>query len=244
MISKLMKIGLTEGESKVYQALMNNRDAKVGLIVKASGTSYSKVYDVLNRLMKKGLVSYILKNNVKHFNVVEPHKLSEYIEKKEQELAEQKSIIDEITKNMQKNNQSKNLDKAEIFFGLNGLQTAYKIILNNSKPGDVFRYFFPFKFYDEIPCSFYEKLYPFQQSKQLKERGIAHIDFKHSEYYKRIKKCLKFKFVSFPVPSTIEILNEHLLIVSWETQTGFLISSKDVVKQFSKYFDEIWKIAQ
>ena len=82
MLDDLISIGLTSGEARVFLSLLKMGSAKVGQIVKDSHVSYSKVYDVLDRLSSKGLVSHILLGNVKYFNAVEPYRLEEYIKKK------------------------------------------------------------------------------------------------------------------------------------------------------------------
>ena len=240
----LSKLGLTKGESKVYNVLINHGTLKAGEITRYSRVSYSKVYEVLDRLIEKGLVSFILKNKIKHFSIVEPHKLVEYLDKKEKELENQKEIIENLINKVQESKENKAQTNAEVFMGLNGLKSAYKIILNDSNKGDIFRYFFPLKDYDEVICTFYERLHAFQKSKELDERGIAHLELKQSNYYKKVGKYLSFKFVDFPIPSTIEILNNYVLIVSWESKMRFLITSQDIAKQFNNYFDEIWTKAK
>jgi len=42
----------------------------------------SKVYEVLDKLMKKGLAAHIIKNNVKHFEAANPKQLEDYVAKK------------------------------------------------------------------------------------------------------------------------------------------------------------------
>ena len=86
----LNKLGLTNGEARVYLSLLKLGSAKVGEIVKDSTISYSKVYDVLQRLSIKGLASQIIVENIRHFNAVEPYRLHEYIKRKEEELDTQK----------------------------------------------------------------------------------------------------------------------------------------------------------
>jgi sugar-specific transcriptional regulator TrmB len=53
---------LTKGESKVYQALLELGESPIGGIIKNSSVSHSKIYDILKRLAKKGLVSTIIRN--------------------------------------------------------------------------------------------------------------------------------------------------------------------------------------
>jgi len=51
-------------KQRVYLSLLKLGLAKVGAIVKESAISYSKVYDVLQRLSMRGLVSQIIVENV------------------------------------------------------------------------------------------------------------------------------------------------------------------------------------
>src|SRR5919112_3807650 len=100
MISELMELGLTNGEAKVYLSLLKLGSSKVGSIVKDCRVSYSKVYDVLERLILKGLVSYVLIGNIKHFNAVEPYRLQDYIQKKEEQIKLQKDKASKIIPNL------------------------------------------------------------------------------------------------------------------------------------------------
>jgi len=59
MLSELIQLGLTNGEARIYLSLLKLGSSKVGSIVKDSRVSYSKVCDVLERLITKGLVSYV-----------------------------------------------------------------------------------------------------------------------------------------------------------------------------------------
>ena len=94
--SALRKIGLTEGEIKVYLALLELGSATSGRITKKCGISGSKVYEVLDRLAKKGLASFITKNGVKHFEASSPERILDYLEEKESQIEEEKSAIQDI----------------------------------------------------------------------------------------------------------------------------------------------------
>ena len=49
----LEEIGLTEGENKVYLALLKLGSSTIGRIIKEAQVSNSKIYDILDRLNKK-----------------------------------------------------------------------------------------------------------------------------------------------------------------------------------------------
>src|SRR5690606_6242357 len=61
--------------------------------------------------------------------------------------------------------------------------------------------------------------------------------------YKELKN-VNMKFVPFPVPGTMDIFGDKMLIIAWESTTGILISSKEITEHFKLYFDSLWKIAK
>ena len=56
----LTMVGLSEREARVYQALLHIGPSTITRIVNETAIPSSKIYDVLERLEHKGLVSYIL----------------------------------------------------------------------------------------------------------------------------------------------------------------------------------------
>ena len=258
MISELMELGLTNGEAKVYLSLLKLGSSKVGSIVKDCRVSYSKVYDVLERLILKGLVSYVLIGNVKHFNAVEPYRLQDYIQKKEEQIKLQKDkaskIIPDLVSIVNKRRENKDsglksataIEKnhAEIFKGDQGLRTAYEILLSDTRKGEVLRYFYPYDDYHNISTPFYLRLYRFQKSKNLTERGISTVAFKKSRHYQEdVPKDVNLKFVNFPLPGTMDIFRDKILMIEWKNKIGVLISSDEMTNHFKNYFDSIWLLA-
>ena len=76
---KLRKIledtDFTEGESKVYISLLELGESKVGPLIKSSNISRSKVYDILERLIGKNVVSKIEKNGILVYQSLPPQSL-------------------------------------------------------------------------------------------------------------------------------------------------------------------------
>ena len=244
VLDDLISVGLTSGEARVFLSLLKLGPAKVGQIVKDSHVSYSKVYDVLDRLSSKGLVSHIILGNVRYYNAVEPYRLEEYIKSKEEEVRKQLEIANKVIPELVKvANRNRQNDMAEIFIGDKGIRTAYEILLRDATSKDVLYYFYPFEGYHPIASPFYSRLYLFQKQKKVQQRGIATRNFKKSKHYTEISKGVKMKFVDFPLPATIDIFKDKILIISWENVIGILISSKEISGHFRNYFDSIWKLA-
>ena len=81
--STLEKIGLTNSEAKTYVALLKLGQTTAGPIVSEAKVTRSKIYDILERLKNKGLVSYITKKSTKHFSATSPENILHYLEEKE-----------------------------------------------------------------------------------------------------------------------------------------------------------------
>ncbi|MBI2581890.1 helix-turn-helix domain-containing protein [Candidatus Woesearchaeota archaeon] len=79
----LKTIGLSEGESKIYLALLKIGSSTVAKITKEVKIHRTNVYDFLEKLLIKGLVNYVIKGGVKHFKATHPNKLHDYLKEKE-----------------------------------------------------------------------------------------------------------------------------------------------------------------
>jgi len=163
-------------------------------------------------------------------------------------LNTQKGIIDRIIPQLAEfasDNRNKKKNSAEVFIGDRGLRTAYEILLStSSKKNDILRYFYPHAGYHDVATPFYSRLYQFQKSKKIKHRGIATIAFRNSKHFKEIPKDANMRFVNFPLPGTMDIFRDKLLIISWNnTATGILIVTEEIAEHFKGYFDKIWEMA-
>jgi len=85
MKEELKNFGLTENEARVYLAIVEIGEATTTPIRKKTDIHMSRVYEALNSLVEKGLVSYFLKNNVKHFQASDPKILIHLLNEKERE---------------------------------------------------------------------------------------------------------------------------------------------------------------
>src|SRR3989344_7655569 len=95
-IEILRKIGLTDNEISVYLALLEIGSSTTGEIIKKSGLHSSRVYECLEKLQAKGLVSYVIKANRKHFEATNPKRLADYLEDKQKQIEDEKEEVQKI----------------------------------------------------------------------------------------------------------------------------------------------------
>src|SRR3989344_3725804 len=92
-IKLLLEAGLTEGEVKVYLALLEIGETTTGPLIKKAKVSASKCYDILERLIQKGLVSSSVKANMKYFSAADTKRILDYVKEREQDLAEKRQQL-------------------------------------------------------------------------------------------------------------------------------------------------------
>jgi len=91
--SILTEAGLTEREAEVYISLVELGSSSATQIIQKSGLHRAVVYDLLERLIEKGLVSHVIKGRKKFFESTNPLKLLEIIKEKENKI---KTIIPQL----------------------------------------------------------------------------------------------------------------------------------------------------
>lgn len=78
MLAKILQnIGLTEKEAKVYLACLELGPQPVSEIAKKARINRVTAYDILEKLLKKGLVNFVTKEKIKFFNATDPRIVSQ-----------------------------------------------------------------------------------------------------------------------------------------------------------------------
>ena len=84
----LQELGLAKNEAKIYESLVREGELSVGEISKKSLVHRRNVYDSVNRLIEKGLIFEIIQSRENRYQAVDPNKLMELVEEKQQMLAQ------------------------------------------------------------------------------------------------------------------------------------------------------------
>src|SRR3989344_7875052 len=137
-LTNLKRIGLTEGEIKLYSALLDLGETTRTQLAKKSGVSPSKIYDVANGLLEKGIISTVKKNNVLHFSAANPERIKDFLQNKEIELAKEKMLVEQILPTLlAKYQTTEEQVDVEVFYGWEGMKTAFDDILRTLNKDEV-----------------------------------------------------------------------------------------------------------
>ncbi|MBI4162646.1 MAG: hypothetical protein HY513_03105 [Candidatus Aenigmarchaeota archaeon] len=245
-LRQLLEIGLTNGEAKVYTALLELGSTTTGPLVKKSGVAYSNVYEILNRLISKGMASFVLKEGTKYFQAAGPENLVDYIEKKEKELNQQKQVLNELVPKLALLQKVKPEQEAEIFVGLKGMKAAYSKMIANYTGGEWLFFYLHDKDYGDLADRFYLSIKNIlRKSKTV--RGITNPAGRKAKFTKYSKsiKWTKYRFADFPIPGNLDIYKDYVLVQAWSSQSvAFLIKSDVITDVLRQYFESVWTISK
>jgi len=230
----LQELGLSEGETKVYLALLKLGSSNVHKIKEEANIHRTTVYDFVDKLIDKGLVSYVLKNGVKHFKANNVDKLKDYLSEKQDKL---KDILPDLQKLQ---SFIKEDFSVEVHEGKEGFKYWLNLILKEGK--DVFGI--------GIEESEYNEKYHYELENYFKkevELGIKeHIITRKSAKFVYSNKNLEYRYLpdEFFSPTHIIIFSDYVTIQSFQNSATIIIKSKSFSDSYMKHFNHLWSIAE
>ncbi|MBU0470760.1 MAG: helix-turn-helix domain-containing protein [Nanoarchaeota archaeon] len=247
-LADLKKIGLTEGEIKIYDALLDLGESTRTELAKKSGVSPSKIYDVANRLLEKGIISSVKKNGVIHFSAADPEKLKDFLQHKEAEIKKEKELVDQLLPTLlAKYQQTEEETDIEVLYGWEGMKTAFDAKVKVLDPGEFDYVFGASRGYNSKQADiFFSQYYQKKQKKGFGTKIIFNEDVKENEERTAIfrKKPNEMRFLLQDTFTEINFYqNTVLLILLLKKPIVIKVKNKDAVDSFKKFFETMWKMA-
>jgi len=242
MKEALEKIGLSKREASVYGALVETGLSTTGPLVKKTGIPASKIYETLEKLISKGLVSMVVKKKTKHFSATNPERLLDYLGQKRKEIEKQEHEVQRLLPYlMEKRREGEEAQNAEVTFGFEGLVSLANKLIADAKEGDEYCFF---SFYVDNPERF-EKVFEFYRDFDYVRKGkglaVKGIIPKKIRKITGTRRFTKICYVDFPVPTNISICNNKVLFTPWEDEeVTYLIYSKHLARSLKDYFHSIF----
>ena len=234
-IEILQTLGLTVTETKTYLILLEIGKSLAGAIAERAHLHRRNVYDALEQLLQKGLVSYTISNNKKYWNAVHPEKVSSLMKENEELVS---SVIPDL---ILKFNTTKLKQTVEVFEGIGGMKTFYD---DMTKAKEIIMLFASGKAYKRMP--FYMKQWDNKINKaKIKVRALLSSDaykepFKNYQY-----GTIKILPPNFYSPTQIFIYGNKSAVAIWsEEPIATLITSDEITNGFRKYFEFLWKLGK
>ncbi len=249
IVNKLRAAGLTDGESRVYLALLQLGETTTGPIVEQSQISSSKIYDILDRLEKKGLTTHVVKNNRKIYSTTDPRHLESFLELRDREMHDAMAQLKQIAPQLAEMKTSAGPPQEVIMAeGAQAMKVAVTQGLEQMKKGDTY-------YLMGVPKESFE-LFPFFNEWHLRriQKGVRckmlfnQAVKKLGEIRKRMPLTeVRYLPENIFTPTLINIApaRETLTITLFGDRPFILtIVNKKLTDSFLTYFNLLWEIAK
>jgi predicted transcriptional regulator len=246
----LEKIGLTKGESKVYLALLELGTSTKTSIVRKSVVSPSIVYEILEKLIKKGLVSSITVENVKYFQANEPTMLLELVRKEKEEINEKERVIKSLIPLLRfKKDTGKKILFASVYEGLEGLKAMlHEVVEEEFKKNKTKEWLamgvtsYKKESFNKFWAYWHGKVRP-----RYKVRAKFIFSEKGTEYFYTLKKTplSQVRYILSSTPVCVTVTGKKVLVMKYADPSYFVsITNQDVAYTFKEFFKNIWRMAK
>jgi sugar-specific transcriptional regulator TrmB len=238
----LEEIGFTPKEAKVYLSLLELGSSSAGQIIQKTGLHRAVVYDLLERLIEKGVVGHVIMGRKKFFEATNPERLLETLKEKEQRLATILPKLVELAK-------FKTKLEVKIYKGKEGIKTVFEDIVTH-KPTEWLSLGSGGETYQVMPY-YLEQFHKRRIKEKIKVRGLMlHTPIAQ----KRGKQLTKLAFTqikylpkNFLTPTVINIYNDRTALYSITKEKIpfiILIENKELTTSFREYFEWLWNISK
>jgi len=237
----LESVGLTRNETKLYLALLEFGSATATQLMRTSGLHRAVVYDLSERLIEKGLASFVIKGRKKFFEAANPQKLLDIEKEKTDKIKLILPQLEELSKFTSKL-------EVKIYKGKEGLKTVFEDIMSSGvkewlvigSSGKTIKI---------MP----EYLQIFQ--KRRSKLGILTRALMIDNEFGRkrgheLKKLNATKVKYLPkyiiTPTVIQIYDNKTILHSNTSGTPFVIviDNKDISSSFREYFKTLWNVSK
>jgi HTH-type transcriptional regulator, sugar sensing transcriptional regulator len=246
-VDTLAELGLSEGQISVYSAILELGISSLNKIQEKTGIERRNIYDILNKLIGRGLVSYTLEKGRRTYQCTHPNKIVEEIKEKQRRL---KALEKKIPSIKELYGISRPDIKAEVYRG----NEAIKSLLNETLEYKESYWLGgnSFENYTAVTKDL-QRWFNHWMERRVEKKHVMFDLVSHGTWLKgfeptKIKKHKKkyYRYCSLPKgiysPMVIVIFGDKVAQILWAKQPfAFILDSKKIRISYMKYFNHFWK---
>lgn len=236
LLEQLERLDFDEKEAKLYVALSKRGDCTAAELAETTQIERTLVYYIIQKLVKRGLCSFKIKNNVKYYSPAPPQKILDELNEKTKTFQGVLPFLEKIQQQPFEGHA-----KVDVFVGVAGYKSVENDMFKNGKE-------FLILGEEGIMQANYPVLYK-QYLKRLEKEGAHEKVLLPEESRGKIWKSdnSQFRFISkdFFSPTTTSIYGDRVLITIWENPMyNIVITSTKISDSQRSYFNHFWKMAK
>jgi len=237
----LQNTGLSLNEAKVYEALLHLGETNTNKISVKAKVHRRNVYDSLNKLIEKGLVSETFIKGERFFKAIDPQRLKEIIKEKEEALDKFLPEMKKLYKELEPESE------AYFFRGVEGFKNYLQLILQEKQ---TVHFIGAKAFWLDPRLQHYLRHF----DKERKAKGIKFMHLFDHEIKKQKNKILKlvgkpYKFLpaKYSSQTAVDIFGDYVVTFVGvkpgkldEEPLQFVLKSKVLAEGYRKIFQFMW----
>jgi sugar-specific transcriptional regulator TrmB len=240
----LKKLGLSQSESALYLALLKLGSSEVQSLIEETGFYKANIYEALEKLCQKGIVSKVIENGKRIYQIQKPESLIDFIRKKKSDLDEQEKIASDLIKEIEKKKINYTQETAMVFRGLAGVKQIYSEIIANKLDYLVFGS--PKESEDIIGDFYWQNLHLKQKASKIKAKMIFH---KSLRDWKKVipKEIIELRFFDeeFEPLTETTIYGTKVAFVVWtDNPVITIINNSHLADSYRQIFNLLWKMSK
>lgn len=233
---QLKELGLTDNEVKIYLLLLKHSLMNPSDISQKLGLHRGYIYDALERMQEKGVVSTLLKSNKKYYRAIDPKNLVELLKLR---LENFRKIVPKLRALMEIKKED---IKVELHKGKRVYRTLIKDIIGSLKRGDEVYLMGVDEgvLLKEVEPIYLKQYLNLIKSKKIKEKIVIKKGARKLDY-----PNLSYKEVSRDyIGKTAQVIykDKVAMFIMGNPHNLILIENEDVAETYRKQFEFMWKL--
>jgi len=226
--------------------LLTLQEAQTGRLCKETKIASSNIYNILDSLIKKGLVNFRIQNNIKVFMSSNPEVLNDLFLEKQKSIETERQQIQSLVKKLKTQKiQEEPQSNYKYYEGISGIKGMWHEINSQLNKNSEERIYGAKKEGYKMLVGFYNEHHKIRNKLDVKAKILFPIEDKELAD-KRKDKNTEVKFNSLKNEAEWGVVDDVVYIQHNLTKNprGFLIKDKVFSETFKQVFEQIWKTAK
>ncbi|RJQ15709.1 TrmB family transcriptional regulator [Candidatus Woesearchaeota archaeon] len=239
----LMKAGLTLREVNVYTLLRTQGELMASEIAKKAGLIRTNVYDILESLIQKGIVSSVIRSGKKYFRATDPEKLVDYVNNQKRDLDEVSSDLIKILSSLKPVHADAKRPVIEVYEGKEGMKTILEMSIRESlkTKKEILGISVQQEKCRLLAGPYHVRWYKDREKFKIKSRYLMSAE----------ENIIPVQYTQFKIlPKEAKNPNELFIFGNITTQffftgtlfTAILINNEEITSKYRDYFSFLWKL--
>lgn len=239
---KLVEIGLSEPEVKVYLTMLSLGETTVMKIASLSGVKRSTVYTIIERLRNQGLVSIRNRGFKTVYFAESPKRLATMISRKQEDLM---SILPALE--TMRSSESKDIF-IKTYEGIEALKSVYDELLGELKSHDEYLVFGDPERWDQHERDYFKKYIKRRLKIDLDVRSLLSYSARAEEYRKfqrNFKEQVRLLPEGYVVDWNVVITKNKIVMHQMDNPViTIVIESRSVISLLKNLFEVLWNFCE